>query len=137
METQKSNTKIGYESQTVHFSFSAENIVSVDERFIKKVKAYIEFNINNPELDVDKLSLEIGMCRSQLYRRLKALTGYPPNVYIRLYRLEKAYLLIERGYGNVSEVAFETGFENLSYFTKCFLENFKLLPSELKYRSNI
>jgi len=108
-----------------------EELSSVDEKFLLKIKQIIERELINPKLDVLYLSSEIGLSRSQLLRKLKALTDLSPNEYIRLYRLEKAYQRLQSGAGNVSEIAYTSGFENLSYFSKCFFEQYKIHPSEL------
>ena len=67
---------------------------------------------------------------SQLLRKLKALTNLTTVEFIRVYRLEKAAILLKQKNVTVSEVAYQTGFENLSYFTKVFQERYHVLPSE-------
>ncbi|MFN8256226.1 MAG: ATP-binding protein [Bacteroidales bacterium] len=108
-----------------------EVLDSVDDKFLRKIKTIIEKELTNPQLDVQFLSREMALSRSQLFRKLKALTDLTPNEYIRLYKLEKAHHRLTSGAGNVSEIAYDTGFENLSYFSKCFYEHYKIHPSEL------
>jgi transcriptional regulator GlxA family with amidase domain len=72
----------------------------------------------------------MGMSRMQLFRKLKALVNQTPGELIRNLRLQRAAHLIKQNYGNVSEVTYEVGFNNLSYFAKCFREKYGLLPSE-------
>jgi AraC-like DNA-binding protein len=76
-----------------------------------------------------------GMSKAQLYRKITDLTGYSPNNFIREIRLRNALKLIEAHKGNISEIAFESGFNNPSYFSKCFFKKFGILPSE--YASSI
>jgi AraC-like DNA-binding protein len=72
----------------------------------------------------------MGMSRMQLFRKLKALVNQTPSELIRNIRLQRAAQLIKQRYGNVAEVTYEVGFNNLSYFAKCFKEKYGLLPSE-------
>ena len=102
---------------------------SADEQFLVKVKEAIHQRLNDPKLGVDTISSDIGLSRTQLYRKVNALTGFTVNELIRTFRLKKAAQLIEQNWGGVSEVAYEVGFSNLSYFSKCFKEQFGVLPS--------
>ena len=85
---------------------------------------------NDEEFNVVKFSKQIGLSKAQLYRKVTALTGHSPNEFINTYRLNKALKLIERKHGNISEIAFETGFSTPAYFSKCFQKRFGILPSE-------
>ncbi|MDH4058346.1 MAG: ATP-binding protein, partial [Cyclobacteriaceae bacterium] len=113
------------------FSLAASEIKvdSLDTQFLKKVKQTIEDRIGDPSLSVESLSEEIAMSNVQLYRKLKALTGMTANELIRNIRLDRAASLLKQHAGNVSEVAFQVGFNNLSYFAKCFKEKFNVSPS--------
>jgi len=70
------------------------------------------------------------MSRMQLFRKLKALTNQNPSEFIRTIRLKRAAQLIKKKFGNVAEITYEVGFNNLSYFAKCFKELYGLSPSE-------
>ncbi|RMF57768.1 MAG: AraC family transcriptional regulator [Calditrichaeota bacterium] len=74
-------------------------------------------------------SKKIGLSRSQLNLKLRAITGYSTREFVRTLRLKRAAQLLEQGYGNVAEVAFEVGFNNLSHFTKIFKSHFGVVPS--------
>jgi transcriptional regulator GlxA family with amidase domain len=73
---------------------------------------------------------EIGMSRMQLFRKLKALTNQTPSEFIRTIRLKRAAQLLQQKFGNVAEITYEVGFNNLSYFAKCFRELYGVSPSE-------
>jgi len=105
---------------------------SLDKEFIEKVLNYINANIGNPELNVELLSSELNLSRSQFYRKIKALTNQTANEFLRNIRLQKAKQIIEKGNNNISEVCYEVGFSSPSYFTKCFKSYFGVLPTEVE-----
>ena len=106
-------------------------VTSADERFLQKVAAAVEENMDNEFFSVEDLAGAVAFSRSQLHRKLKALTGESPTNLIREFRLTRAKELLEKGHGNVSEVAIEVGYSSLSYFTRSFKEAFGILPSEV------
>ncbi len=106
--------------------------VSLDDQFLIKLTAVIEKYLSEPNLDVDFLSKEIGMSRQHMHKKLKALTDYSPNEFIRVIRLKRAAQLLKAKAASVSQTAYETGFDNLSYFTKRFKEYFHVLPSDFQ-----
>jgi YesN/AraC family two-component response regulator len=108
-------------------TFQAE---SADEKFMLKVRTIILDRLADENLNVDFLASEIGLSRAQFYRKITALTGLPVNELIKSFRLQKAAKLLDQEWGPVSQVAYEVGFSNPSYFTKCFREEFGVLPSE-------
>ena len=107
-----------------------------DDRFLKKVMNTIEANISNPEFSVELLSEEMGMSSAHLYRKLKSLTDVSANEIIKKYRLKKASLLLKNKSGNISEIMYDVGFSNLSYFSKCFKTEFGLTPKEYQLRQS-
>jgi signal transduction histidine kinase/DNA-binding response OmpR family regulator len=104
---------------------------SVDAVFLKKVRDAVEANLEEENFSVVELSSHVGMSRSQLHRKLSALTGFSPNEVIRNMRLERAKQLLEKRAGNASEVAYMTGFNSPAYFAKCFKDYFGVTPSEV------
>jgi signal transduction histidine kinase/ligand-binding sensor domain-containing protein/DNA-binding response OmpR family regulator len=105
-------------------------ISSPDGRFLKKAVELIEKNIEDPEFDSDKFSLELGVSRVQLYRKLNALTGLTVREFIRDIRLKRAGQLLVQNTMNISDVAYATGFRDLSHFRKCFRQEFGMSASE-------
>jgi YesN/AraC family two-component response regulator len=105
-------------------------VQSADEKFLMKVKETILKRMDDEQLSVESLAEEIGLSRSQLFRKITALTGISVNELIRTFRLQKAAQLLEQNWGPVAQVAYEVGFSNLSYFAKVFKEQYGVLPSE-------
>lgn len=105
-------------------------VQSADEQFLWKVKQAIMARLGDEQLSVESLSAEIGLSRSQLFRKISSLTGVSVNELIRTFRLQKAAQLLEQNWGPVTQVAYEVGFSNLSYFSKVFMEQYGVLPSE-------
>ncbi len=100
-----------------------------DEKFVTLLMDFVETIWNNPDFNVTQFSEALGYSKSQLYRKLIDLTGQSPNNFLKEIRLHKALQLLHQQYGNISEVAFETGFNSQAYFSKCFLEKYGILPS--------
>lgn len=111
--------------------FAPLDVESVDAIFLKKVREAVEAHLDDETFSVVELGNQIGMSRSQLHRKLSALTGYSPNEVIRNMRLERAKHLLEKKVGNASEVAYMTGFNSPAYFAKCYKDYFGLTPSEV------
>jgi signal transduction histidine kinase/AraC-like DNA-binding protein len=106
------------------------SVTSTDEKFLNKAIGIIEENLDDCEFDVTAMTGHIGMSRMQLFRKLKALTNQTPSEFIRTIRLKRAASLIRQKFGNVAEITYEVGFNNLSYFAKCFKELYGLSPSD-------
>jgi DNA-binding response OmpR family regulator len=108
---------------------SAE-ITSRDEVFLSGLLEVVSKNLEDPSFSVLELSRQMGVSRTQLFRKLKALTGQQPNEFIRSIRMKKAYELLKKGSSNVSEIAYDLGFNSLSYFSRCFKEVYHITPTE-------
>lgn len=105
-------------------------VTSADEKFLDRVMQIIEKEMSNAEFEVSQLQDELLMSRTQLFRKIKALTNQSPGEFIRTIRLKRAARLMEQKFGNIAQITFEVGFNNPSYFAKCFKELFGQLPSE-------
>ena len=106
-------------------------VTSVDERFLKNVMQTIEENMDDEDFSVEDLAKAVAMSRSQLHRKIKALTDISPSVFIRTMRLQRGRQLLEQNAGNATEVAFMVGFNSSTYFAKCFKEQFGMSPGEV------
>jgi AraC-like DNA-binding protein len=109
---------------------------SIDVDFLGRVKDAINENIGNDQFSVEQLGREVGMSRSQIHRKLHALTNQSTSQFIRSIRLNRAMNLIRQDAGSISEIAYTVGFSSPSYFNKCFLQHFGHTPSEVKKSKN-
>lgn len=100
-----------------------------DERFINRIMDILENKIHDESFNVIELTEQVGISRPQLYRRIHSLYGISPNHLINELRLKEAVKLLSNKFGNVSEIAFQVGYNNPSYFAKCFKRRFGILPS--------
>ncbi|MEL6863472.1 MAG: ATP-binding protein [Bacteroidota bacterium] len=102
-----------------------------DEQFLEELLVVVERHMSDEGFGVEAFSKAMHLSRSQLHRKLKAMTGLSPSAYLRQVRLERARQLLQKDIGNVSEVAFQVGFANIPYFHKCFKEQFGMTPGEI------
>ena len=103
--------------------------VDPEDNFLQKVREIIEAQYHHEDFGLPQLCQKIGMSRSQLFRKIKALTDISPSDLIRTHRLNKARTLLESGAANVAEAAWQVGFKDPSYFSKLFQEEFGYEPS--------
>lgn len=104
---------------------------SIDETFLNRLMKIVEENMGDELFGVERLSDKMGMSRSQLHRKLNALTGKGPNQLIRSFRLNRAHDLLRVNASTPAEVAYTVGFSSPSYFSKCFREQFGYTPSDI------
>ena len=104
-------------------------ITPLDEKFIEKAVNYVSDNIDRSDLSVEELSDKLGMSRVRLYKKIKQITGKTPIEFIRVIRLKRAAQLLRESQLNISEIAYQTGFNNPKVFSKYFKEEFGVLPS--------
>lgn len=102
-----------------------------DKQFMKQLHQIIQSNLSRSEFGVEDIGREIGLSRVQLYRKVKAMTGSSVVDLMRKARLYKAKRLLESRSMSISEVAYEVGFSAPSYFTKCFKDEYGMLPGEV------
>jgi signal transduction histidine kinase/DNA-binding response OmpR family regulator len=111
----------------------AETLV-LEDAFVVKFKKVLEDNYADPEMSVEILSVKMGMSRAQLYRKLQSLTGRSVNEHLNAIRLEKARHLLKTSSMNISEVAYDVGFNDPKYFGRVFSEAFGQSPGEFAGR---
>ena len=103
-----------------------------DSNFLDRLRQLVQEQMADSDFGVESLASDMSLSRVQLYRKVKALTGRTPVDIIRLSRLNRAKVLLAQGNKNISEVAYDVGFSSPSYFTKCFKEEYGMLPGEVK-----
>ena len=107
-----------------------KKVESPDDVFLKKIKEIIEKNIANPDFNVNQLSIEAGVSRAGIYRKLKALTNLSVNILIRNIRIKRAAQILVQNKLYINEIAFMVGFNDVQYFRKCFRKMYHMTPSE-------
>jgi AraC-like DNA-binding protein len=105
-------------------------LTSMDERFISKALDIIARESSDPDFGPEECARLMAFSRAHLNRKLKGLTGQRTNEFIRTMRLHKAAELLRQRAGTVSEVAYQVGFNHLSYFARIFKEQYGYSPSE-------
>ena len=106
-----------------------------DEQFIQKVINIIQENITDSNFNVERLSESVFMSRSNLHRKIKALTELSPTDFIRLIRLRKAAELIQSGEYRIGEICYLVGINSSSYFIKLFQKQFGMTPKEFEKKN--
>ena len=102
----------------------------MDNALLRQMNEIIEENIDNPDFNVQMLAERLNISRSGLFAKVKAITDITPNEMIQIVRLRKAARLLKTKQYRVSEVAYQVGFNNPSYFSKCFQNQFGVKPGE-------
>ncbi|MEO6329080.1 MAG: ATP-binding protein [Ginsengibacter sp.] len=129
---QRSKLRKLFSKQVISITPEEIEIEIPEQQFLQKIRSVIEENLDNELFTVVDLSNAVFMSRSQLHRKLKALTGEAPNELIRNFRLERALQLLKKNAGAVSEIAFMTGFSSPAYFSKCFSDRYHYPPADVK-----
>jgi signal transduction histidine kinase/DNA-binding response OmpR family regulator len=103
---------------------------SLDDKFLQKVRSVVESNMSAFTFSVEQLAEETNLSRTQLLRKLKALTGLSPNEFIKDLRLKKAADMIRQKADTITQIGYSVGFNDQSYFTKCFKKQYGVTPTE-------
>jgi DNA-binding response OmpR family regulator len=105
-------------------------ITSLDEKLIEKAINIVEKHISETEFSVEQLGEALGLSRGHLYRKLIAITGKSPSEFIRLVRLKRGKQLLEKSQLQITEIAYQVGFNSRNHFTMKFKEEFGISPSD-------
>lgn len=122
------------DQESEHANKSIPVAGDIDSEFYARFLANVKAGMGNPELSVDMLASEMGMGRSQLYRKIKALTNFSPIELLRNLRLKQARELLTTTEKSISEIAYEVGFTAPAYFTKCYREMYGETPTDVRAR---
>jgi len=108
------------------------SVLSMDDAFLRRVWEMVEQNMSDVDFNVEQLASALSMTRSNLHRKIRALTGQSPSQFTRSIRLKRAAEMLAQRSGTVSEIAFDVGFSSSAYFSRCFKEQYGMPPN--KYR---
>jgi DNA-binding response OmpR family regulator len=118
------------ENKSPNLIIPSSQLSTLDKKFLQKALDAVERHISDPDFNIERFGREIGFSRQQMHRKFKALVDQSATEFIRTIRLKKAAELLSKKSGTIGEIAFDVGFNTLSYFTKCFQEQFGVKPSE-------
>lgn len=127
-----SEVKDLYESENLNIPINTKFIralKSSDEQFLMRLGNFMEKKWSDPTLHVDDFCTNLGYSQSQLYRKMSSIVNKSTNGYVKDFRLAKALKLMNKKDKNISEIAFESGFNSIAYFSKCFKNKYQILPS--------
>lgn len=117
-------------SKGVSFIAKEMTVNSSDEKFLQKTMDYVKDNLSDSNFSIEGMCSDLSISRVHLYRKLKALTNQSPTEFIRIIRLKQAAYLLSQNKLNISEVAYQVGFNSHQYFTNSFHKYFKMSPKE-------
>jgi signal transduction histidine kinase/AraC-like DNA-binding protein/streptogramin lyase len=126
---QRSRLKEHFQRQ-LSFQPSEITVNSMDEKFMKKAIELIEYYMDDNDFNVKKFSNEVGMSSRNLSRKLRAITNYSAQEFIRVMRLKRAAQLLLNKSDQITQIAYQVGFNNPSYFAECFKKQYGVSPSE-------
>ncbi len=106
--------------------------IKTEDAFMIKVRQILENNLSNEDFSIDHLCRELAVSHAQLYRKFKSISNHTIADYFKLLRLHKAKQLLLKPDLNISEIAYEVGFKNLSYFSREFAQQFGKSPTEMR-----
>ena len=107
-----------------------------DDKLLNRAIEFIDENLSDPNLSVERTSKEIGISRVHFYRKIKSLLSLSPNEFVRTYRIRKAGQLLQQKKLNVSDARMMVGFNDSDYFRSCFKKEYGLTPSEFIRKYN-
>ncbi len=111
-------------------------VTSLDDALLKKIMDVVEKNLGDEKFGVDELASEACLSRRHLGRKLHALTNLTPAEFVQYMRLQRARELLEKNAGSVTDIAFQVGFRNPTYFSACFHARFGVTPSEARHQNS-
>ncbi|RMG54212.1 MAG: response regulator, partial [Bacteroidetes bacterium] len=118
--------------EIVHLRPDEIAVRSADQVFLEKAISVIETYMADEAFSIEDLAREMALSRSQLHRKLKALTDQSASVFLRTMRLKRARQLLEQGAGTAAEISYQVGFGSPAYFSKCFKDEFGITPTQVR-----
>ncbi|MGB5819973.1 MAG: tetratricopeptide repeat protein [Saonia sp.] len=126
---QRQKLRTLYTNRDVRIDPKKITVTSVDQKFLEQVLVLLEDRFSDAEFGVPQMQHALAMSKTQLHRKLKALTNEAPGELLRNFRLKRAAQLLSQKADSVTQIAYQVGFNNLSYFAKCFKELYGVAPS--------
>ncbi|MEN0049794.1 MAG: ATP-binding protein [Bacteroidota bacterium] len=123
-------------AEKISLQLNQIEVVSKDDQFLKSLLEYVEIELDNPDFDIEGMAKHVNMSRSQLYRKLKALTDESPLAFVRNLRLQRAKELLIQSSDTITAIAYQLGYSSVSYFTKSFKEKYGLSPRQFQKNGN-
>ncbi len=102
---------------------------------MERLQLVVDNHLSNSDFLIDDFAKNMGLSRMQLHRKLKTLLGVSATEFLRNERLKSAAILLKKGGTNISEIAYSVGFNDISYFSKCFKEMYGVTPTEYGFLS--
>lgn len=127
LETKERNRK-NWQKQMIQQELSEGKLPTFEDAFLVKATQLIIANLSNADFDVEDLEKGLDMSKMQLYRKLKMLTSLAANEFIRSIRLQQAKVLLENSKFNISEIAYQVGFNDPAYFARAFKKQYGKTP---------
>ena len=131
----KENIRKSFENTPWKLAESVNGLAQKDKIWLGKIVEFIVGNMSNSDLDSDLLVEEFAMSKTQLYRKIKSVTGNTPHGFIKKYRLKKAAELLINSDRTISEITYEIGMNNRSYFYRIFKEEYDCSPSDFRNKT--
>ncbi|WP_207432182.1 hybrid sensor histidine kinase/response regulator transcription factor [Sabulibacter ruber] len=126
-----------FQKDSFSISLDEDQLENTDKEFLSKVLNRIEAHLDNPDMNAALLEKELMLSKMQLYRKLKALSAMTPAEFIKHVRLQKAAALLQNTNLSVSEIFYQTGFNNQSYFFREFKKRYECSPNEYRAHHRI
>ncbi|MCW5516338.1 tetratricopeptide repeat protein [Muriicola sp. Z0-33] len=126
---QRQKLKAHFANKEIQLRPEHVTATSIDQRFLEQVLQLLESRYSESSFGVPDMQNALGMSKSQLHRKIKALTNESPGELLRNFRLKRAAQLISQDADTVTQIAYKVGFNDLSYFTKCFKALYGMVPS--------
>ena len=131
---QRNQLKVRF-GRHIQSSYKDLPMKSSDARFLDKAISIVHEQIGNSEFDITQFSSSMNLSRTHLHKKLKVITDQSPSEFVRNLRLQRAAQLLAAGTDQVAVIAYDTGFNNVSYFTRMFKAKYGVSPTEYKRQS--
>lgn len=131
------NMRVYFRERYVDKNENGQTEISpADQNFMDKLMDILEKNISNGDLSVDDVASQLNMSRSIYFKKIKALTSFSPNEFVKAFRMRRASELIDTRMYSITEISMMVGINDAHYFSKCFKLHFGVTPTEWKNRKN-